>query len=227
MSRYKATPVTALHNVVSESNRDGDFEVFQNASMSSPDYKTKTIQNWSRAAVDAATLKEFEIRSADDNEGVRVGWEYEHDFDAAGEIDVEDSFCTEKDRTFELVRNDYRFKVGHEIGVAVFRDFVIKPEATGAVPDMTDDQIKKAYGEMNTVNVYTGEITRISHDEFCFEHSINTFEGCSGAVVFLLDRHQDRESVLEEDEGKAIAVHVGGDNVGNGLLRNFAFKILL
>lgn len=227
MSRYKATPVTALHNVVSERNKDGDIEIFQNTTLTSPDYKSRTIQDWTRAGENANSLNEYKIRSGADGDDGYVGWEYGLDFDTAGEIDVEDSAFTEKDRAFELVRGDYRFKVGHKIGIVVFRDFVIKSEDTGAVPDMTDEEIEKAFGKLNSVNIYTGEITRVVDDEFSFEHNVNTFEGCSGAIVFLLDKNQDRESVLEQDEGKAIAVHVGGGNIGNGILRNFAFKIIL
>ena len=37
---------------------------------------------------------------------------------------------------------------------------------------------------------------------------MNSFTGCSGAIVFLLDRNQP-ESVQQCDYGKAVAVHGG------------------
>jgi V8-like Glu-specific endopeptidase len=40
------------------------------------------------------------------------------------------------------------------------------------------------------------------------EYNINTFAGCSGATVFLLDKKQ-LSLVQPNDYGKAIAVHAG------------------
>ena len=40
------------------------------------------------------------------------------------------------------------------------------------------------------------------------KYDINSFAGCSGAVVFLLDVNQPG-SVREDDHGKAIAIHAG------------------
>jgi V8-like Glu-specific endopeptidase len=57
-----------------------------------------------------------------------------------------------------------------------------------------------------------------------FSHSINTYEGCSGAVVFLLDKDQPAESVQEEDFGKAIGVHAAGyspHNLGMTVFKAF------
>lgn len=76
------------------------------------------------------------------------------------------------------------------------------------------------------MNIYTGEILRVSQDGSSFEHNINTYKGCSGALVFLLDRDQNGNGTLEADWGKAIAVHVGGKFVEEGRPRNFAFKLL-
>jgi hypothetical protein len=224
VARYRATPVTALHNVVTDKNNAGELEVFQHATLASSDHNVLTIRNWSQAGVDADTLDEFAIRPGDQNGEGYIAWDA-HDVDTAGEIANERSAFTEKNRTFQLVRDDFSFAVGQKIGLAVYRDFVISAESTG-IADMTEDEIKKVYGEMNKVNIYAGEITRVCDGGLCFEHNVNNFDGCSGAIVFLLDKHQDLGSgVTEEDDGKAIAVHVGGDEVGGGLMRNFAFKI--
>jgi hypothetical protein len=67
------------------------------------------------------------------------------------------------------------------------------------------------------VNVYTGEITFVGASHI--EYDNNTFEGCSGAIVFLLEKHQP-ESVKESDYGCAIAVHAGAHPYYD---RNLAF----
>ena len=70
--------------------------------------------------------------------------------------------------------------------------------------------------------IYTGEITAIHTQKLSFEHSINTFCGCSGAIIFLLDT--DQVESAEGLGGKALAVHVGGHP--NGSTRaNVAFVI--
>ena len=127
--------------------------------------------------------------------------------------------------TFQKMdRADYKFSVGQKIAMAVFRDYDIDPKDTG-VPTITPEKIIEVLGEKNEVNIYTGEIKRVTDDNQCFEHDINAFCGCSGAVVFLLDQQPKGVGVLQEDHGKAIAVHAGGDDVDEGVVRNFAFKI--
>jgi hypothetical protein len=76
------------------------------------------------------------------------------------------------------------------------------------------------------VNIYTGKITRVSPDGAWFEHNINAYRGCSGAVVFLLDENQNNNGVMDQDYGKAIAVHAGGKDMGGGARSNLAFSIL-
>ena len=87
-------------------------------------------------------------------------------------------------------------------------------------------ELKEIYGEKDRVNVYTGQITYVSLSGQTFGHSINTFRGCSGAVIFLLDEGQDDCGVEESDFGKAIAIHGGGDRLENGSVVNFGFRIL-
>jgi hypothetical protein len=71
------------------------------------------------------------------------------------------------------------------------------------------------------VAIYTGEITYVGM--YHIEHNINTYDGCSGAIIFLLDTDDQLATVNQEDRGKAIAVHVG---YGGELLHsNIGFKI--
>jgi hypothetical protein len=138
-------------------------------------------------------------------------------------------FLTEKDRTFQLVRDGFSFGVSHKIGIAVYRNFIINAESSTGMPDMTVTEIEKVYGEINKINIYAGEITCICDGGLCFEHNnITTFEGCSGAIVFLLEYTRILRAVLLKKTMQRLLLSMwegGMTFVGDGLVRNFAFKI--
>lgn len=73
------------------------------------------------------------------------------------------------------------------------------------------DSLHTFFGYAENYNVYTGKILHAG--EHYVEHDINCFEGCSGAVLFLL---------RGEYAGQAVAVHVGSPSNQEA---NLAFKI--
>ena len=73
----------------------------------------------------------------------------------------------------------------------------------------TQDDICRVFGPDNAASIYTGEIIRVSGDGRVIEHDINTYKGCSGAIIFLLDKRQPTGLVNSQDYGKAIAIHAG------------------
>ena len=88
----------------------------------------------------------------------------------------------------------------------------------GTEVNISESDIEQIYGQLGKVNVYTGEIIYVGEKHI--EYSINAFTGCSGAVVFLLDRGQP-PSVGPSNWGRAIAVHSGAHpTIGD---RNYAF----
>jgi hypothetical protein len=94
--------------------------------------------------------------------------------------------------------------------MAVYRTFDIT-HADADAPASVD--LEKVYGKKCQACIYTGEVTELSHNGETFCHSINTFEGCSGAVVFLLDKNLVVE-VEEEFHGRD---HGGGLDQTNNL----------
>ena len=73
---------------------------------------------------------------------------------------------------------------------------------------------EELFGSKSRPCVYTGEIIRVSEDGGTFEHNINTFKGCSGAIIFLLDKNQPEDLATKcAQDGSlfaaAIGVHVG------------------
>jgi hypothetical protein len=118
-------------------------------------------------------------------------------------------FLTQKHLSFEQIpdtRNS--ITVGVKIAIIVYRNFDINVSDTGA--SMSEDTLKKLFGEKDSVCVFTGEITKLHNNMVrSFEHSINTYRGCSGAIIFLLDKGQPTAEIARH-KGKAIGVHAGG-----------------
>jgi hypothetical protein len=109
--------------------------------------------------------------------------------------------------SFQMVREDFVLKKRQKIGIAVAMPphDGLRSSLQKAYPHLNESALDDIYGVASNrkVNVYTGEIlyVGVSH----IEYDNNTFEGCSGAIVFLLDKDQP-EFVKESDHGCAIAV---------------------
>jgi hypothetical protein len=136
------------------------------------------------------------------------------------QADFTQSFCS-----FSLVRNNFTLEVGQKVGIAVLFTESTKPNKFTIagfqhVLPMSETLIREIYGKPYEVNIYTRHITYVgaSHIEYTF----NAFTGCSGAVVFLLDKNQP-ESVQECDWGHAVAIHSGAHPFLQN--RNYGFVI--
>lgn len=126
-----------------------------------------------------------------------------------------------------LVRSEFKLKKNQRIGIAVYFMEEAAPRNASISPvkkqplDYSDTKIEEIYGKPLQRIIYTGQITRAENGERHIEYDINSFTGCAGAVVFLLDKQAPASGVEDQDYGKAIAVHVGRHP---GLLdRNFGF----
>jgi hypothetical protein len=157
-------------------------------------------------------------------------WEYGVDVSFGRKVSQRTDGITNEQTSFELVRPDFQLKRGLKIGIAVYFAEDAAPSNTTISPDSTSllaytpNRIQEIFGKPLQPNIYTGTITRAQQeDEVHIEYDINTFTGCSGAIVFLLDKQTPGSGVETRDHGKAIAVHVGRHP---GLLdRNFGFVL--
>jgi len=120
---------------------------------------------------------------------------------------------TKASRLFEKIPNTFRLRAGHRIGVLVYRTFDITHDDAKA-PRYTD--LLEVYGQKFQVCIYTGQVTELSANGRTFCHNINTFGGCSGAIIFLLDRNQS-DDVAAEFCGRAVGINVGGLDVDSNL----------
>ena len=210
-SCFKATPLTALHNVINE-----EGETYASVKLYCASPPTTSIIAFPDGGRVLTENDLIEIRPATE-EDEAIMWE-SRDVTKGDAIVDPGHFLTKKPLSYEKVPDGFQPRAGQKIGIAVYRRFEITAEDAGAA-EGTD--LKKIFGEKNLVCVYTGEITTVSHECPVFEHSINTFCGCSGAIVFLLDKNQRDEDM--KHAGKALGVHVGGSPECH--LTNVAFKI--
>ena len=112
-------------------------------------------------------------------------------------------------RVFEKVRDDFQYQVGQKVGVAVWSDIGANPENLSAGDEgLSQAEISEIFGPPNRLAIYCGSIVLVDDgdDGATIEHDVNTYQNCSGAILFLLDKDQP-DSVQPEDYGKAIAVH--------------------
>lgn len=209
--RVSVVPVTALHNVVKDVFRGEHYDVTSvprmanNAGVS----KVHEFKRRNEAYIRAAA-KRISFPGANS-----FSWKYGFDMTTGDLIRKATMAETDPNLSFEAVGSSFEYKVGQKIGVAVYRNYEfdftnddIYTNNGWKKEDFPKDDIMRIFGEDFAVSIYTGEITAVSPDKEVFRHSINTFRGCSGAIVFLLDKKQDG-LVEEKYWGKAIGVHVG------------------
>lgn len=203
---FKATPVTAKHNLESE-----NCEIYQRTHIMMPAHGTgRTV-----VFVDGgcAPGPDIEVRSRTED---TAALKWTDDDWSYGDV-IEDGAFTKKPRLFEVAPADFVLRMGHGIAIVVYRTFDITHEDAGLLSSSNVD-LEAVYGPQQMACIYTGKVTEISTNGKTFCHDINTFEGCSGAVVFLLDKQPDDfEFSVEKVRGKAVGIHVGGLDAANNI----------
>ena len=119
---------------------------------------------------------------------------------------------------FERVADNFSLVVGQKIGLVVYNVSDVSAESAMA-PEISAAQLRKIYGGKGDVVIHTGEILAVGEKHI--EYDINSYGGCSGALLFLLDRNQPG-SVPSSEYGKAVAVHSSGHPLSN-IDRNIGF----
>jgi hypothetical protein len=218
--RFAVTPTTAKHNIISGISDGGVFERYRSAKLHAPGGRSCPL-TFPDGGFEPQGADAIRMCPPDDNGENEVLWPCGVDVTKGEVVEDPSHYITQKIMSFEKVRDDFVLTEGQKIAIAVYRKSAVSRRDACAPPG-TD--LERHFGQMNRVNVYTGAITSVSFSDngTVLEHNINTFAGCSGAIVFLLDKNQGSLGVEERDYGKAIAVHVGGDPCMNC---NFAFKI--
>jgi hypothetical protein len=154
-----------------------------------------------------------------------VAWSFGIDISVGKPIESYTDGITSEHVSFQIVRPSFSFERGQRVGIAVYMKrkptlLTASHSAEDPLPNVSDDDLVSVFGRPGNVNIYTGKITLAGYRHI--EYDINSFIGCSGAIVFLLDENQPG-SVLEGDHGKAVAVHGGAHPTLTN--RNLGFKL--
>jgi hypothetical protein len=126
---------------------------------------------------------------------------------------------------FEMVDADFEYIAGQMVSFAIYSPWIVATWENAVrgsdfeTDNVTEAELAKLFGSAGSITIYTGKISFVG--EHHIEYSVNSFKGCSGAIVFLLN-YDLPESVEVSDHGKAIAVHAGFSTV---LGTNLGFKL--
>ena len=217
--QFSIFPVTAKHNLRSFINDPAYGLEARSADLLLP-------MEQGRAIITFSDL-DWSYESVSSVSSIREGfsWRFGVDITVGKRIESYTDGITSGHASFKLVRDDFLFEKGQRIGIAVFmrsKPTLITARHSTEHPlvNVSDDDLRRIFGSPGNVNIYTGKITLVGDHHI--EYDINSYTGCSGAVVFLLDVNQPR-SVREDDYGKAIAIHAGAHPTL--VNRNLGFKL--
>lgn len=221
-------PVTAKHNLRRVVKNKDEVYIPKRAEMEVEVGKADFVSEdlgWEPSPED-----ELDIRAGEEEDSRPAICLWGLDISIGREISFAKNPLTDPAYAFDLVGP--QFKPMKDQKVAIVVNFRRKAKPTtesikGAGPPVIDDddllanvKIEEIYGKPDSVNIYTGKITYVGKQHI--EYTCNTFTGCSGALVFLLDEDQPN-SVQRCDYGKAIAVHSGSHPFLPN--RNFGFLV--
>ena len=227
--QFAVVPFTAKHNlrhILAKDDRinhqEHDAVGAESYPPSDPDsklYLRFEDLNWTPTLDDRLTIR----GAHSDNPMI---WPFGFDVSMGNKITSYTQGVTGMDYSFELVDpDDFQFEVGQKIGIAVFSEHTPTKVTASYNPDnpsnYSTETLREVFGEAKQNNIYTGKILLVGKTHI--EHDINSFTGCSGAIIFLLDKDQP-PSVLKKHWGCAIAVHAGSHP--SIRTRNIGFKLV-
>ena len=221
---FSVYPVTAKHNFRQVRDLKGTNHVPCLANFRIPN-STIEIETQDMGWVPNPAVDTFDLRKGKEGRPALTG--YGFDMSVGTLIADSDNPVTHERASFRKVGPRFVIKKGLKVGIAVMFPKDAEPTQytiAGAFEDrvdITDVEIKRIYGTHSQINIYTGEILYVGEDHI--EYNINSFTGCSGAIVFLLDKQPDELDIDIADYGKAVAVHSGSHPTLMG--RNYGFII--
>ena len=228
VTHYSVYPITAKHNlrlVVQEETKT--CFVPTEASFNVEDNEIDTIKWEDLGWLNNSQSDRFDLRFG--KEARPALTEYGFDMSVAPYIeDSENPSCMAR-VSFDRIRmKTEKLQKGMKVGMAVFftekaqptRETIVGIDGTKIPQNFSEAQIESYFGQPDRVNIYTGEILYVGEKHI--EYDINSFTGCSGAIVFVLDTNQPAW-VDQHDWGKAIAIHSGAHPTLND--RNYGFLI--
>jgi len=233
--RYTVEPTTARHNIINqqfgsaeEGYRMGTYQSSTMVSSGGGEFVLEFPDGGEFSPSTVVVRKENEDENLDP-----IAWNMV-DTTKANAIGSVQNRHTLTKATYSFGKAEsYTLAPGHKIAIVVYRfwDIPAKDAMFTGTEAQWEGKREELFGGKFTPCIYTGEIVRVSDDGRTFEHNINTFKGCSGAIVFLLDKNQPDDIAMHTAVGQrlfgaAIGVHVGAptDEI-TGSNVNIGFKL--
>jgi hypothetical protein len=193
--------VTALHNIAEI--KDNPAATYVRSTALCPSYNMGLP--FPEAGIKRSNIAPFELSPSQESS---IPWKHGIDIAWSSKVITTADAPEIVETSFESVRGGFGYKVGQKIGIGVYSDTGATKTTVGN-PNVSEEELVRIYGPPKAIHIYTGKITMVSTHHI--EYDINSFEGCSGAVVFLLglETQPVDSGVTLDDVGKAIAVHVG------------------
>ena len=184
-----ACPVTCLHNVV---QRLGVKPIASTCTFDGPRYNETFQVNIQHTGIPISRISQFVLQVS----GFQTSWLYGVDITTG--VFPDESPHLRGFHVFQAVEEGFEYAVGTKVAMAVFAKQAANKDS--AKMSQVSDTVSPAqvYGGADEINIYTGTITGIGQRHF--EHNMNSYRGCSGAIVFLLEGPSAR---------CAVGVHIG------------------
>jgi len=133
-----------------------------------------------------------------------------------------------REHCFSMVRKDFKIGKGQRVGIAVCMppDEALCPSLRKAYPHLQEETLRGIFGRAKDrkANIYAGEIQYVG--ERHIEYDLNSFEGCSGAIVFLLDKGQPEDQSQKPTMAKRLLCTpvLIQTNISNATLASFSMQ---
>lgn len=200
-----ASPVTCLHNVV---QRFGIKPISATCTFDGPRYNETFAVNIEHTGISISRIVQLILQVR----GFQTSWLYGVDITKG--IFPDGSPHLRGFHVFQAVEKSFEYAIGEKVAMAVFaKQAANKDSAKMSDKDAETVTPAQVYGGADEINIYTGTLTGVGQHHF--EHNLNSYRGCSGSIVFLLEG---------PSAGKAIGVHIGSpDDLPDKM--NLAIKI--
>mmetsp|Transcript_14219 Transcript_14219/g.39425 ORF Transcript_14219/g.39425 Transcript_14219/m.39425 type:complete len:291 (+) Transcript_14219:111-983(+) len=187
-----AQPVTCLHNVVA---RLGSEPKYITCTFDGRSFNETFEVHIQHMGIPVNRVQPLMVTIDDQT----IFWQYGVDITKGEFPEDEPTPQSRHFHVFQAESVDFEYPEGTKVAMAVFAKHAATEDSSRMPPDVaatvTPTQV---YGAADEINIYTGKITR--RHERHFEHDMNSYRGCSGAIIFLLEGPH---------AGYAIGVHIG------------------
>lgn len=183
--------VTALHNVLKRRNSSPRDTL---CTFSGRRYNETFAVEFHNFGIPVAKVQPLVLTIRDES----ILWDYGVDITRGTFPEPTPLSSVQNYHVFHAVPQGFEYTVGTKIAMAIFAKQAATVESARISSASKGVDLTHVYGQPDEVSIYTGMITAAG--EKFFTHDVNSYRGCSGALIFLLDG---------QTAGMCVGVHIG------------------